>query len=250
MSSVFASAIVYGGLVTAFAGFVSVLLPLRWLRIRTRRRGAAIFAVGVLIAIVGFVLPAPERRVTKAVTHLDGSFPRWQFSEHHKTRVAAPPDRVFEAIRAVRADEILLFRLLTWIRRGGRDLPENILNAGAARPLLDVATSGGFVVLADDPPREVVIGTVVVAPPGTRGKVTPEAFRKPLPPGFALAGMNFLVTPDGKGGSIVTTETRVYANSDSARRRFAAYWRVIYPGSALIRRMWLRAIARRSELTK
>ncbi|HYW41393.1 MAG TPA: hypothetical protein VE959_00970 [Bryobacteraceae bacterium] len=28
---------------------------------------------------------------------------------------------------------------------------------------------------------------------------------------------------------------------------FAAYWRMIYPGSALIRRMWLRAIKRRAE---
>jgi hypothetical protein len=38
----------------------------------------------------------------------------------------------------------------------------------------------------------------------------------------------------------------VFANSPWARRGFAAYWRVIYPGSALIRRMWLRAIARRA----
>jgi len=38
----------------------------------------------------------------------------------------------------------------------------------------------------------------------------------------------------------------VFANSPSARRRFAAYWRVIYPGSAIVRRMWLRAIARRA----
>ncbi|HEV7239063.1 MAG TPA: hypothetical protein VGQ36_07445 [Thermoanaerobaculia bacterium] len=245
----FASAIVYLGLLTAFVGFVSVLIPLRFLRIRTRRRGAAIFAIGVLIVVIGFVLPAPERRVAKAATHLDESFPRWQFHEHHEAHVAATPERVFAAIHEVRADEILLFRLLTWIRRGGRDLPENILNAGAERPLLDVATSGGFIYLADDPPREVVVGTVVVAPPGTRGKLTPDVFRKQLPPGFALAGMNFVVTPDGKGGSIVTTETRVYANSDSARRRFAAYWRVIYPGSALIRRMWLRAIVRRAELS-
>ena len=241
------SAILYAGLLNAFAGFVSVLIPMRWLRIPTRRRGAAVFAVGVLSAFIGLVLPAPERRVANVATHLDESVPKWQFREHHETRVAATPDRVFEAIRAVRADEILLFRLLTWIRRGGQDLPENILNAGTERPLLDVATSGGFVYLADDPPRELVIGTVVVAPPGTRGKLTPEVFKHSLPPGFALAGMNFLVIPDGKGGSIVTTETRVYANSASARRRFAAYWRVIYPGSALIRRMWLRAIARRAS---
>ena len=58
--------------------------------------------------------------------------------------------------------------------------------------------------------------------------------------------MNFLVTPDGPNGSLVSTETRVFANSPAARRRFAAYWRVIYPGSAIIRRMWLRAIRQRA----
>jgi hypothetical protein len=58
--------------------------------------------------------------------------------------------------------------------------------------------------------------------------------------------MNFFVTADGPGGSIVSTETRVFANSAAASRRFAAYWRIIYPGSALIRRMWLRAIERRA----
>jgi hypothetical protein len=30
-------------------------------------------------------------------------------------------------------------------------------------------------------------------------------------------------------------------------RRFALYWRAIYPSSALIRRMWLRAIRERAE---
>ena len=242
----FGSVLVYAGLVSVFVGLIRVVLPLRRLRLGTRRRGALVVAIGMLTVCIGFLLPAPEQRVARAVTHLDRSFPRWQFREHHATRVAAPPERVFAAVRAVRADEIALFRLLTGIRRGGRDLPENILDAGTDRPLLDVATTSGFVYLADDPPRELVVGTAVVAPPGTRGMPAPEMFARPLPPGFALAGMNFLVTPDGQGGSIVTTETRVYANSDSARRRFAAYWRAIYPGSALIRRMWLRAIARRS----
>ena len=62
----------------------------------------------------------------------------------------------------------------------------------------------------------------------------------------ALAAMNFAVRPDGEGGSVVSTETRVHSNSPGARRRFAMYWRVIYPGSAIIRRMWLRAIAHRA----
>ena len=100
--------------------------------------------------------------------------------------------------------------------------------------------------LAKDAPRELVIGTVVIAPRGTHGSLTPDLFQKPLPPGFAIAAMNFLVTADGPGRSVLSTETRVFANSAAARRRFAAYWRVIYPGSALIRRMWLRAVARRA----
>ena len=61
-----------------------------------------------------------------------------------------------------------------------------------------------------------------------------------------VATMNILVTEAGPERSLVTTETRVFANSGPARRRFAAYWRVIYPGSGLIRRMWLRAIQRRA----
>jgi hypothetical protein len=120
------------------------------------------------------------------------------------------------------------------------------LNAGEREPLIDVALHNGFVSLADDPPRELVVGTVVVAPRGTRGPLTPQAFRTNLPPGFALAAMNFVVTPDGSSASWVSTETRVFATSPDARRRFAAYWRLIYPGSAIIRRMWLRAIRQRA----
>ena len=107
-----------------------------------------------------------------------------------------------------------------------------------------MATHSTFVALADEAPREIVVGTVVGVPPGTRReRPTQEIFQKPLPPGFALAAMNFVVTPDG-AGSIVSTETRVFANTPSARRRFAVYWRLIYPGSAIIRRSWLRAIER------
>ena len=66
-----------------------------------------------------------------------------------------------------------------------------ILNAGSETPILEVATKGGFIYLADDAPREVVVGTVVAAPPGTRGKLTAQRFKEPFPPGFATAAMNF-----------------------------------------------------------
>lgn len=240
------SAIVYSGLVLAAAGVALVVKPIRRLRVTTRSRALVVVGGGALLASVGLLLPASESRVARVETRLDEFAPAWQFREYHTIRVAAPPSRVFEAIQRVRADEIQLFHTLTWIRRGGQPLPPGILNAGEREPLIDVAIQNGFVRLAEDVPQELVIGTVVMAPPGTRGTLTPQVFQKVLPPGFALAAMNFVVAADGPGRSFVSTETRVFANSPSARRRFAVYWRVIYPGSAIIRRMWLRAIEQRA----
>lgn len=243
----FGSAIVYSGLIIATAGLVLVVKPMRRLRIATRWRGLGVAGGGALLAGIGLILPAPESLVTRLQSRLDEFAPAWQFREFHTIAVAAPPARVFEAIESVRADEISLFQSLIWIRRGGQPLPETIRNAGGhGESLIDVALQTTFVRLARDAPRELVVRTVVGAPPGSRGRPTPELFQKPLSPGFALATMNFIVTSDGSGGSVISTETRVFANSPSARRRFAAYWRIIYPGSAMIRRMWLRAIQRRS----
>jgi hypothetical protein len=204
-------------------------------------------ALGVAIVIAWLAFPISEHRVERLATRLDEFMPVWQFGEHHTIEVSAPPATAFAAMKSVTADEIRFFRTLTWIRRGGRQLPESILNAGRDKPLLDVATQSGFVTLAEDAPRELVIGTVVKRPLGPTGIARGEAFRKPLPPGFAIAAMNFLVVPNASGGSTVSTETRVFGSSPGAQRAFARYWRVIYPGSAVIRRMWLRAIKRRAE---
>jgi hypothetical protein len=175
--------------------------------------------------------------------------PVYQFNEFHSRLIRAPKEQVYRAIESVTADEILLFQTLTWIRRFGRGGPESILNAPGNLPLLDVATRTSFLLLANELNREIVVGTVVAAPRGWRSDShpTPESFGTLREPGFALAAMNFVIEDAGPSGCLLTTETRVYATDTSTRRRFAAYWRVIYPGSALIRRMWLRAIARRAE---
>jgi hypothetical protein len=102
--------------------------------------------------------------------------------------------------------------------------------------------------LADVPTREYVLGTFVAAPAdaGTR-KWTAESFANLHEPGFAKAAMNFRIEPRGTDASTLSTETRVYATDATTRRAFKVYWRTIYPGSALIRVSWLRAIKRRAE---
>lgn len=153
--------------------------------------------------------------------------PEREFSERHTAHVDAPPERVFDATHAVTAEEILFFRTLTTIRRFGRPGRADILNPPAAKPILDVATRSTFQLLTNDRPHEIVIGTCVA--PGVN------------------AVMNFLITPDGRGGSNISTETRVFASTAVAARKFALYWRAILPGSDIIRRSWLRAIKRRAE---
>jgi hypothetical protein len=181
--------------------------------------------------------------------------PAWQFSERHAIRIAAPKEKVYVALKQVSADEILFFRTLVWIRRFGRPGPESILNPPPDAPLLQVATKTTFIVLAEEPNQEFVIGTLIAAPRGWHaGNKTPEGFKAlAASEGFVLAAMNFRLEDctSSSGASLpctlLTTETRVYATGASSRRAFARYWRVIYPGSSLIRRMWLRAVKERAE---
>ncbi len=170
-----------------------------------------------------------------------------QFREFHMTTLRTTPERAHRAIKDVTAGEIFLFRTLTWLRRFGRPGPESILHAPERMPLLDVATRTSFLTLADSP-CEIVVGTVVIAPPHSRRPVNADEFASlAARDGYALATMNFAVTPRADGGCDVSTETRVYATDERSRQRFAAYWRLINLGSAFIRVMWLRAIKRRAE---
>ena len=249
------------GLALVLLGAIGLLHPMKRLGLPTRRRALAVGFAGALVAAAGFLLPAPERGVALAVSRLDEYVPRWQFAERHETRIRASPRAVERAIRGVTAREIALFRALTWLRhprlpRSGK--PESILAAPADEPIVAVALRSGFRLLVEEPGRELVIGTVVLAPPDVlrlppaeleqlRAGFGPEQFRALSDAGWAKAAMNFRWQDDGGGWTRLTTETRVFATDAAARRRFAVYWRLIYPGSSLIRRNWLAAIRERAE---
>src|SRR5437763_1390566 len=168
--------------------------------------------LGLMVVIVGWLLPAREVRINAAHNRLDEFIPVYQFHEFHTIEVAASRQQVAQAIKAVTADEISLFRTLIWIRRFGRKGPEDILNPPRNTPILDVATRTTFILLAEEPEREMVFGTLIGAPQGwhPQGHATPEGFKKLHDPGFALAAMNFAIEETRPGLCTVTTETRVY----------------------------------------
>src|SRR5207302_7699858 len=142
--------LLYLGFTTIFVGLLSILWPLNFLRIRTRKAGAIVAAVGFFVAVVTLLFPVRTKQVSTPTTKLDEWMPQSQFDEQHSIHIKASPEKVFEAIHAVRADEIFLFRTLIAIRRCGQPGPESIMNAPENKPLLDVATQTTFIYLADD----------------------------------------------------------------------------------------------------
>jgi hypothetical protein len=181
---------------------------------------------------------------------LDEFLPDFDVNEVHSAHVAAPPEAVLAAVRAVTSREVPLLVLLMAVR----GLPARIRRGRSARvrraldaPLLGQFTRGGFVELADRPNELVfgVVGRFWTADGGVR-RLDAADFAAFDEPGFAKAVVNFharAVT----GGSRLTTETRIKGTDEAARRSFRRYWRLVMPGSAAIRRAWLRGIRKRAE---
>jgi hypothetical protein len=238
--------LVDAALALAAIGLVSLLWPLRFLRVRTRSHAASALLAGLSLLTVGLLLPVSPVVLPGPAMAMDGLLPSYPFGEHHEIDVAAPRERVYAAVRAVTAREIRLFLWLTWLRSPRLSGPgvESILNPAADRPILDVALDTTFVVLHEEPGRELVVGTIVCCGP-RRPVRTREEFWAARG-SVARALMNFHLEERGSSVRLVT-QTRIHASDRAAERRFAAYWRLIYPGSALIRRMWLRAIRDRAE---
>jgi hypothetical protein len=180
--------------------------------------------VGVGCLAIALAIPPRRRRLEAAArTEQDRRMPEWHFDEVHQTQVNAPAEKAFRAVLDTTAGEILFYETLTAIRRafGGGGDGQNILRAAKDRPLLESAEKGGFERLLEIPGQEVLVGAKLN-----------EAIR---------VTMNFTFD-----AGAVRTETRVYASSARSRWLFAWYWRLIYPGSSMIRYMWLRAIRLRA----
>lgn len=186
---------------------------------------------------------------------LDQFVPEYHFHEIHATTVRASPERVFQAIGETTTADLAVMRALFAIRllptrlAGQRQIGQTSL---MARPLLQLMLEHQFIVLDEAPGRELVVGTVGQFWRLTGGTALrlndAREFVAVAEPRYAKAAFNFILTdyPAGYGVNL-RTETRISVPHPATRKQFARYWRVIAPGSALIRLDMLRAIKRRAE---
>ena len=180
--------------------------------------------------------------------------PVYDHHEVHALRVNADAHRCFQAVKELTASDLSPLIHILFVLRA---LPARLTGRGRVRfagtsPVLAQALDSGFILLSEEVDREVVLGTVgrfwELTSCLDRTPADAQAFIAFNEPGYAKAVMNFSLEENEDGAStIVSTETRIYATDQEARRRFGRYWRIVHPGSALIRRMWLKAIKKRAE---
>ena len=181
---------------------------------------------------------------------------RYDRNEVHSIVIRATADRTMAAVQAVTAREIRLFATLNWIR-GFRTARLRSLGVDEpdrhARP-----GDGGARRLRRARPRRsrgrVVRGRPLLVGVGREGSAacgTRRTFRAFAEPGTAKAAVDFRIEDETDTTCRLRTETR---NPGSGRARAAAllklYWFFVHPGSALMRRMWLRAVKRRAERSR
>ena len=241
------SYLAWAGIAAALAGLLSLVRPLRVIGVRTRRRALAVLLCGVGAALTGVLWPSHLGRSAAPHQRLDDFLPEYQFVEYHEARVRAPRAAVEAAIRQVSLADMPAAVALMRVRGAAsgrfRGSPPD------TRPLLEtmLQPGSGFLALDVEHPAELVLGMVGFVHKPKPPVTTPEQFLAFTSAGGLRVAFNLRVVDDGDGVVRVSTETRSLANDDAARRVFARYWRIIYPGSSIIRRVWLDAIVARAE---
>jgi hypothetical protein len=164
-------------------------------------------------------------------------------SSAHAIDVAAAPADAIAALQKVRGGDLPVTRLLMAIRTLGRR------GSGGDRPVLQGLERIGARELSAAPDR-VEYGLISQPWQITGGESvrfdSPQEFAAFARPGFVRVQVDFWAEPLS-GGSRLRTATRIRATDPESLRQFKRYWRVVGPGSGLIRREWLRAARRRAE---
>jgi hypothetical protein len=242
------------GILSALVGGIGVVKPLSVLG-EKRAWACALMLIGTIGAFTGATRSDAGGEPGSDHMLLDEFLSHYDHSEIHAIRIHAQPDRIFRAIKEVTIRDLGPANMLTWLRTLPHHVSEDHLGVRYPprpdRPLLDLDSSEGFTLLTEEPGREMVLGFVGRFWQLSGGKTVhmtgPEDFVEFNRPGFAKAAWNLHVENEGRGWYRLTTETRILGTDAEARRKFTRYWTVIYPGSAFIRRVFLKAVKRKAE---
>jgi hypothetical protein len=213
--------------------------------------GAAGVAAGVYatyVAVTWFRYghpPRPSRE--EADPLLDQFMPAYDVVERHVIRVNASSAMTLEAARNLNLFQLPAIRLML----RGRELILGSTPDTRPRPqgLLAHVQSLGWVVLAEIPEREIVVGAVTRPwEPNVKFRsVRPDEFAAFAEPEYVKIVWTLRADPSGRATSTFRTETRAVATDRAARVRFRRYWSLLSPGILLIRWISLQRVKAAAE---
>ena len=242
------SVVPYAGLILVATGLICLVHPLRTVFIRTRKAALGLVAAGLIGAALALFWPTSTTSVLERKSLLDAAMPQYEFVEHHHIRVHAPPQEAYSALQAVTPDELAAYPTLMKIRSGamGRRWSKPKGPSPAIIAVFSDPRSG--YVLIERNEREMVFGGLGRVSSAEKPVLSsPAAFASFNQSGCVKVAFNLKVDDSGNGWSTVSTETRLRGLDAGSRRGMAVYWRLIYPGSGMLRTMWLQAARARVE---
>jgi hypothetical protein len=111
--------------------------------------------------------------------------------------------------------------------------------------LRDLPEHGEWVNLGAEPPQEICFGVIGRFWAGETVWETIDAadFVAFDRPGFAKLACSVTLRPYGSARTLVTYEARTLGLDDESSAKFVRYWRLVWPGVAIVMRAFLRAVA-------
>ncbi len=178
---------------------------------------------------------------------LDLFMPDYDVVERHHIAVDAPAEATFGASMRMSLDDSPIVRAIF----KGREL---ILGAEPdtrfrSKSLVETTQALGWVVLAEVPGHELVMGAVTKPwePNVVFRGVPSDEFAAFAEPGYVKIVWTLRADAVGPNASIARTETRAVATDGEVRRRFRWYWARFSPGIAVIREMAQRLVKQEAE---
>ncbi len=242
------SVLPYAGLILVITGLVCLIHPLKTIFVRSRKAAACLIAVGFFGAGLALFWPASTTTVSERTSLLDGVMPQYEFAEHHQIRVHAPLARAYLALQAVTPDELAAYPILMKVRNAALGRSWN-RPQGPSPAIIAIFSdpSSGYTLIRQNEQEMVFGGVGRVRKGGRPTPSSPAAFASFDQRGCVKVAFNLKVVDAGGSWTTVSTETRLHALDPESRRATAVYWRLIYPGSGMLRTMWLQAARIRAE---
>jgi hypothetical protein len=175
---------------------------------------------------------------------LDEFMPEWKVRSAHRIMIHGSVADVYRALQSVDFSASKVISTLMAVRSFGRHSPP-----ASNRPLIERLAARGFMLLAEDAQREVVLGVIgrFWLPVGNICMtVSSDDFVPFRTKGFAKAAWNISLHPAGENTEL-RTQTRVLPLGPWAMILFRSYWFFVGPFSGWIRREMLRLVKQRVE---